>query len=271
MLQPQPKIQSMKIALLALTALILLSCSAQEKTKEETQIAIPTAPEGTTTFGIDTLYAYYLKQTEPSKSIGTVSNGSLKHGRIVPFSGDNFSYFDELSYASKRAFVHENVLNTMLETYKVLDSVCPTRNFGIMECSNEHGGPIKPHRTHQNGLSVDFMTPLLKNGEPTDDLSDLGAQHYLMEFDATGKYIGDKNYTVDFNTIALHLLTLADAAKKNGLKIDKVIWKIELKDELFATANGKKLQAKGIYFATKLSPLINSLHDDHYHVDFKLK
>jgi len=261
----------MKIILLAVTAVILLSCSAQEKPKDESQIALPDVPDGTTTSGIDTLYAYYLKQTEPSQSIGTVSNGRLEHGRIVPLSGDNFFYFDTMSYASKRAFVHQKVLSTLLDAYAQLDSVCPTRIFGIMECSNEHGGQIKPHRTHQNGLSVDFMTPLMKNGEPTDELSDLGAEHYLMEFDETGKYRGDKNYVIDFNTVALHLLALADAAEQNGLKIDKVIWKIELKDELFATENGKKLKAKGIYFATKLSPLINSLHDDHYHVDFKLK
>lgn len=265
------QIQNMKYTFILFAIAILSSCSAQHETEQSINLPQADSTALEAKHGIDTLFAYYQKQTEPSKSIGSVSDGRLEHGRIVPFSGDNFCYFDTLIYASKRAFVNQKVLSAMLASYKVLDSVCPNRNFGIMECSNEHGGQIKPHRTHQNGLSVDFMTPLLKSGEPTDELSDLGAQHYLMEFDATGKYLGNKAYSIDFNTVALHLLTLADAAEKNGLKIDKVIWKIELKDELFATENGKKLKAKGIYFAAKLSPLINSLHDDHYHVDFKLK
>ena len=53
------------------------------------------------------------------------------------------------------------------------------------------------------------------------------------------------------------------------MKIKKVIIKIELKDELFSTPNGKKLKAKGIYVVKALTPLINGLHDDHFHIDFE--
>ncbi|WP_043023872.1 hypothetical protein [Fluviicola taffensis] len=78
----------------------------------------------------------------------------------------------------------------------------------------------------------------------------------------------DTSYSIDFNLMAQHLLELNTQAKKNGLKIEKVILKIALKDDLFASEYRKKLKASGIYFAANLSELIDSLHDDHYHVDF---
>lgn len=69
--------------------------------------------------------------------------------------------------------------------------------------------------------------------------------------------------------MALHILTLQEELKKNGYEIEKVILKINLKDDLFKTANGKKLKSSGIYFAQKLLTMIDNLHDDHYHIDFK--
>jgi penicillin-insensitive murein endopeptidase len=53
------------------------------------------------------------------------------------------------------------------------------------------------------------------------------------------------------------------------VKIKKVIFKISLKDDLFGTVYGKKLKATNIYFAQRLTPLLNKLHYDHYHVDFE--
>lgn len=208
---------------------------------------------------------------EPSKSIGSVSKGGLKNGRIIPFSGKNFHYFDTASYLANRGFTHEKVLQTTLEAYDALDSLLPGRHFCIMECSHEHGGKLYPHRTHQNGMSVDFMMPKLKDSEPYYGLDNLGAQHYLLTFDQQGKYSKDPSIELDFNTIALHILELQSAAKKNGLRIEKVIINTGLKDELFATEQGKILKQSGIYIVRNLSPLINAVHDDHFHVDFRLE
>jgi len=52
---------------------------------------------------------------------------------------------------------------------------------------------------------------------------------------------------IEFDLIAERILILEEQSRKNGLKIKKVIIKTELKDELFATPNGKKLKANGIY------------------------
>ena len=57
-------------------------------------------------------------------------------------------------------------------------------------------------------------------------------------------------------------------ANSKGMKIHKVIFNTDLKDELYESEYGKKLKSSGIYITRNLSKLINDLHDDHYHVDF---
>ncbi len=252
--------------------LLIASCNAQPaKTESELKENLSQLGDSieVTPSAIEELYERY-KKDPMSTSKGTVSDGSLVNGTIMPFEGDNFRYFDTTSYLSRRAFVNNRVKSTILQTYDSLQS-CSKTFFGLMECSNEHGGKLFPHQTHQNGLSVDFMVPILKNGEISSDLNDLGVDHYFMEFDDNGVYKADKNYQIDFNTMALHLLILQEEAKANGLEIDKIILNISLKDNLFATPNGKKLKETGVYFALKLTPLIDNLHDDHYHVDFKIR
>jgi len=247
----------------------LTSCSAQNDTPPQSESNSTT--ESTKNLSpVDEHFHQNDTVTSPSESVGSVSNGSLKNGRIVPFTGKNFHYFDTTSYLANRGFTHEKVLETVLDAYEALDALLPGRHFCIMECSHRHGGKLYPHRTHQNGMSVDFMMPKLKDSNPYYELDNLGAQHYMLTFDENGKYSEDSTIELDFNTIALHILELQSAAKKNGLSIEKVIINTGLKDELFATENGKILKNSRIYFAQYLSPLINSVHDDHFHVDFKL-
>jgi penicillin-insensitive murein endopeptidase len=203
-----------------------------------------------------------------SISVGTVNAGELKHGKLFPFKGDNFFYFDKGSYLAGRAFLNGFVRSSVLETFDSLYKIMPTRYFGVMECSNEHGGEMQPHKTHQNGLSVDFMMPLLKDDLPYYGLDSIGLIHYLLDFDDAGKYKKDPSVSVDFNLMARQILLLDFFAKKVGLKIFKVIVKIEFKDELFMTEYGKLLKASDIYVVQGLTPTINALHDDHFHVDF---
>lgn len=205
----------------------------------------------------------------PSSSEGVVSNGRLKNGKLIPFYGSNFQYFDSISYMSNRAFVHDQVRSTILATYGLLEKDYPQRKFYIMECSREHGGEMFPHKTHQNGMSVDFMMPLIKDDKAYFGLDTIGADHYWLSFDNSGKYNKDKSISIDFETVALHILRLNEAAKSFGLKVAKVIIKIELKDELFLGEQGKRLKESNIYVVQKLSPIINSLHDDHFHIDFE--
>lgn len=215
---------------------------------------------------------YYAKHKgcdEPSKALGTVSSGSLVNGCLMPFSGKNFTYFDTTSYLSGRAFSSDVVVQAVVDGYRALETKAPLRHFYVMECSNKNGGKLFPHRTHQNGLSVDFMMPKLKNCAPYTALDKIGAEHYWLIFDDNGLYDKDPSISIDFNLVAQHILLLQKAAQNNKLRIKKVIIKVEFKDELFATHYGKQLKQSGIYIVKALSPMINALHDEHFHIDFE--
>lgn len=241
----------MKIVTLFLIVFCLISCSNGQDRLDP----------------IDEYYNKHVADTLASISHGSVSNGSLEHGKLIPYYGSNYSYFDTTSYFSGRAFLHEDVLAFTLKVYKNLENVS-NRFYRIMECSNQMGGKLWPHQTHQNGTSIDFMMPLTKDHKPYYNLDEIGLSHYWLSFDDNGKYSEDKSVEIDFEAIAQHILLLNEAANEKGWKIKKVIIKIELKDELYATPSGKKLKAKGIYVVQGLSKMVNALHDDHYHIDF---
>lgn len=125
------------------------------------------------------------------------------------------------------------------------------------------------HRTHQNGTSADFMVPKKRGGSQSTFFDNLGYFHYLLDFDEKGRLFGAKSVEIDFETMAKHVLAIADAAQRNGLKIRKIIFRLELKDELFATPTGKSLTERGIPFSQRLPYWTNRVHDDHYHIDFE--
>jgi len=99
------------------------------------------------------------KNNSVSQSIGSVSKGHLKNAYKLPYSGENFSYCPLSYYILGRAYVHSSVYKTVINSYKKSEKECSGIQFKFMECSNKKGGKIFPHQTHQNGLSVDFMTP----------------------------------------------------------------------------------------------------------------
>lgn len=258
-----------RLLLIISLLLIFISCRGQEQPrsiydKEEPMVQ-------TVISKVDSFYVLNKGNELISESKGTVSNGELINGKLVPFSGNNFNYFDTSSYLGERAFLNDKVLATVIETYDSLAARHPDRMFTIMECSNKHGGKITPHRTHQNGLSIDFMVPIKKNGAACYELDQKGASHYLLSFDDEGRYVDDPELQIDFDLTGEHIVLLQTIAEKNGLQIEKVILKMELKDELYESEYGDEIQKKGIYVTRNLSPLINSLHDDHYHIDFKFR
>lgn len=252
--------------------LLIVSCTDQESVSKT--VSAPSEIEVTPKpvqekLELTQFYEINKGDDTPSRSIGSVSNGKLKHGKLLPFYGDNYTYFDKVSYLSSRGYTSDLVSKIVVDSYADLKDVHPNRKFYLMEMSNKEGGKIAPHRTHQNGLSVDFMMPKLKNGKPDYSLDTLGRMHYLLEFNDNGEYEEDTDIKIDFDLIAEHILMLDQNARKYGSKIEKVIIKVEYKDELFSTPHGKKLKESGIYVVKGLSSLINRLHDDHYHIDFK--
>ena len=205
-----------------------------------------------------------------SRSIGSVRNGSLENGYILPYKATNFDYFSPLSYyILDNGYIHSNVHKTMIDAFKLLETRTPDRFYSMMECSNQDGGPILVHRTHMNGMSIDFMSPKLRNGKQNRFWDHLGIWHYALEFDEDGRLLIDKMTIIDFESIAEAVIAIDDAAQANGLKIRKVIWKINLKDNVFATEAGKEIQRRGIYFVRNLPDIVDMVHDDHFHIDFE--
>ena len=60
---------------------------------------------------------------------------------------------------------------------------------------------------------------------------------------------------------------MKDEGEKQGLLVSKVIIKVELKDKFLNGKYGQLLKDSGIY--TVKSFAINSINDNHYHVDFQ--
>ena len=204
-----------------------------------------------------------------SKAVGSVRNGHIENNYLFPYSGPNWRYFSWLSYyLGNNAYTHSKVYRAAQVAYSRCETTCPGVTFRLMECANVDGGPMYIHWTHQNGLSLDFMVPKLVDGEPAQRLDHFGIFHYLLEFTDTGVSKLDKAVRIDFESIGKHLLALDEAGRVEGLRIKKVILKIELQDELMATAAGPELRRRGIYFVRALPDQVNDLHDDHYHVDF---
>ena len=201
-----------------------------------------------------------------STCYGTTSNGRLVNGVSFPLNGDNFRSYSSIGNLLGRTYVHSKVKSAVMNAFQTLSETDPGKLFQYGETGLENGGLFKPHKTHQNGLSVDFMVPVLdEKGKstwlPTKPFNKFG---YGIEFDASGVY---KTLKIDFEAIASHLITLDHEAEKAGIGIWRVIFDPQLQPFLFQTSNGAYLQ-KNITFSKKPSWV---RHDEHYHVDFRVE
>ena len=127
------------------------------------------------------------------------------------------------------------------------------------------GGPMPPHRTHENGTSVDFMVPVRgRDGRPAQ-LPRTAQNHfgYDLEFDDAGKLA---DLRIDFAAIAAHLAQLDLEARRHGFGIARVILAPEYIPKVLATPVGQNI--KSLPFM-KTRPWVR--HDEHYHVDFAVK
>jgi len=213
----------------------------------------------------------FYKNSGISESIGATGNGSLKNAYQIKYKTNNSRYFSFTSYyLFGTGFVHSRLYQTLIDSYEECEATCPGVMFRTMECSLMKGGKMLIHRTHRNGLSVDFMVPKIKNKKQVKTYDRIGLWHYLLNFDDTGKLTLNKKVSIDFETMGKHIIALDNAARKNGLAISKVILKIDLKDDFYSTKSGKEVKSRGIYFARNLSKTIDLAHDDHYHIDFKI-
>jgi penicillin-insensitive murein DD-endopeptidase len=203
--------------------------------------------------------------TAESVCRGTTANGRLEHGCRMPAGGENYSAYSSLGRFLNRTWVHCAVAAVAEDAYGALVESSPDKRFVYGETGWPSGGRFRPHKTHRNGLSVDFMVPVLDaEGRsvplPTSALNRFG---YDVEFDGKGRYEGLR---IDFEALAAHLAALDEAAREHGIGIDRVIFDPQLQPFLHGTESWPAI-AGGIRFSTHPAWV---RHDEHYHVDFRI-
>ena len=206
-----------------------------------------------------------LSIAENSTCFGTTGNGRLDNGVKLPASGNNYVGYSSIARLAGRTYVHSEVKKIVVGAYEALAQSHPDKVFKYAETGFQNGGKFKPHKTHQNGLSIDFMTPVLNSkGEsvhlPTNPLNKFG---YNIEFDAEDRY---QEYSIDYEAMAAHIVALHKQAKSLGYDLWRVIFDPKLQGKLMAARGGEYLR-KNIQFSKKRSWV---RHDEHYHVDFQV-
>jgi len=194
---------------------------------------------------------------------GTSSKGYIEGAQQIPTSGPNFTPYSQIGVSTGRTYVHAKVAAVISEAYKALETSAPKKKFVYGESGWEHGGRMRPHRTHQNGLAVDFMVPVqTASGEsvplPTGVMNKFG---YGIEFTPQAQY---KDLTIDFEAISEHLYALDAAAKAQGVAVSRVIFDKAYIPRLLQTKRGAWIRQHVPFMQGE--PWIR--HDEHYHVDF---
>lgn len=205
-----------------------------------------------------------LADKEPSRSSGTVAKGRLEHGRPLRPWGEGYATYSFLGAVLGRQYVHAAVRDALEAACTATAGRDPRRTFVLGEMGWPGGGRFRPHRTHQNGMSVDVFMPLVdRNGAPaTPQTWPWNKFGYGLEFDAEGR-LG--NLRIDFEALAGFLRELQTQAATRDLAITKIIIAPEYVPLVLATPSGRQLG--------KLAEALSRgpawvRHDEHFHVDF---
>ena len=200
-----------------------------------------------------------------STCFGNSGSGRIEGAVALPLAGANFAAYSELGLKLGRTWVHAQVRDVVLGAYSTLSRSTPDVQYVYGETGRRTGGPMPPHRTHENGTSVDFMVPVRgRDGQPAP-LPRTAQNHYGydLEFDSAGRLA---DLRIDFAAIAAHLAELDLEARRDGVGIARVILAPEYLPKVFATPEGQKI--KSLPFM-RTRPWVR--HDEHYHVDFAVK
>ncbi len=204
-------------------------------------------------------------ESAESTCYGTTKDGRLINGWQLPSSGNNFEAYSAIGVLGGRTYVHSHIYNVIIAAYKELEITAPTKKFIYGETGFKDGGQIKPHKTHRNGLSVDFFVPVLnkQNKSASLQITPFNKLGYDIEFNNQAIY---EDLAIDFEAIAKHLLALHKHAKINKVGISVVILDNQFQKMLFSTSSGKQLPSL-MKFSVK-KPWVR--HDEHYHIDFEV-
>ena len=214
---------------------------------------------------LSALFASHTAEAVESACHGRNASGRIVRSVALPVQGVNFSAYSALAAPAGRTYVHSTVARIVTQAYAALAASRPATRYVYGETGLKNGGPFKPHKTHQNGTSVDFFVPVLDaEGKsallPSTPLNRYG---YDIEFDAQARY-GDCR--IDFPAMAEHLYQLRQAALAEKTDLALVIFDPRYMPQLLATPRGPYLQQHLRFMQS--TPWVR--HDEHYHVDFAI-
>ena len=194
---------------------------------------------------------------------GTTGNGRLEGGVQLPGSGANFESYGSIPELIGRTYVHSKIRDVVVTAYETLEIEQPGKVFKYAETGTRSGGEFAPHKTHQNGLSVDFMVPVLDASGRSVHLPShaLNRYGYDIDFDDRGHYDG---YRIDFDALAAHIVALHRAADRHGVGVWRVLFDPRLQPYLYDSRHGEYIR-RHVTIPDKRSWV---RHDEHIHVDF---
>jgi penicillin-insensitive murein endopeptidase len=202
----------------------------------------------------------------PAEAKDAVSYGSGRCGRLVgsaalPCRGTNFEVSSPAVCILGRNHVHPLVRQTVVEAYRALEATSSGRTWQYGDTGTANGGPLWPHRTHQNGLSVDFFMPMVDQRGPARlPTSTVNRAGYGLELTETGTIHA---LTADWAAVGQHLLALEAAGRAHSVVIKRIIVTPAFHQKLLeATPQLARLYPRFMQQEAWVR------HDEHYHVDF---
>ena len=138
--------------------------------------------------------------------------------------------------------------------------------FKYAETGGKSGGKFPLHKTHQNGLSVDLMVPVMDAAGKSVHLPThpLIRYRYDNEFDDRGRYSG---YVIDYEALGALMVALHETARSHEIGIWRDLFDPQLQPYLYETRHGTYIR-DNISIPSKRSWV---RHDEHIHVDFAVE
>ncbi len=110
-------------------------------------------------FGNDLLIKF--EDQTPSVVLKKHGTEVIQNAKRMPSDGSNFSTYSRCLSTVGRTHIHSELKTVLLESYKNLEITAPHIKWIYAEMGWKNGGHFWPHKTHRNGLCVDFIVPVI--------------------------------------------------------------------------------------------------------------
>lgn len=220
-------------------------------------------------FGVSLLVLWTKPWAAESFALSRYTAADGEKYYALPFSGPNFTAASRIVHGAGRYCLKGKAVACIVAAYEDLAKTHPDYHYVYGEMGLDGGGRFRPHRTHQQGMSADFMTPARVTGPDGKSISSplpcnpANLWGYAVRLDNQGRF---ETFQLDTKAMIAHLAALQKAAPRYKLRVIRVIFDPPLlailrADPNFAQLRGMRFMENRAWFP----------HDSHYHVDFASK